>query len=74
MTELWWTLSEFCTRLDLNERRTAKVLSCVPNRKRGNRVEYDLRLGSAAIYAELNGLDYRNICPCCLTPQLTPDG
>lgn len=74
MSELFWTLTEFCARLSLNERRTAKVLAFVPSRKRGNRTEYDFRLGSAAIYAELNGLDYKNICPHCLMPQPTPDG
>jgi hypothetical protein len=73
-TELFWTLNEFCTRLDLNERRTAKVLAVVPSRKRGGRTEYDFRLGSAAIYAELNGLDYRNICPHCLTPAVAAAG
>lgn len=71
---MFWTLSEFCARLNLNERRTAKVLAFVPSRKRGNLTEYDLRLGSAAIYAELNGLNYKNICQCCLMPQQTPDG
>jgi hypothetical protein len=66
---IFWTLAEFCTQLDLNERRTAKVLAVVPSRKRGNRTEYDFRLGAAAIYAEKYGLDYRHICPHCLNPM-----
>lgn len=71
MTEqIWWTLAEFCTRLDLNERRTAKVLSFAPSRQRGKRVEYDFRLGARMIYADLAGEDYRAICPTCL--QLRP--
>ena len=66
--QIFWTVTEFCRRLDLNERRTAKVLATVPSRKRGARTEYDLRIGTAAIYAELAGEDYTTICPTCLKP------
>ena len=66
---IFWTLTEFCTRLDLNERRTAKVLACVPSRRRGHLIEYDCAIGAAAIYAEKYGFDYRHICPHCLQPR-----
>ena len=66
--ELFYTLAEFCTRLALNERRTAKVLALVPSRQRGGRTEYDFRLGTALIYADLSGIDPRTICPTCLRP------
>lgn len=69
--QIWWTLHEFCTRLDLNERRTAKVLAYAPQRQRGKRTEFDFRLGTAMIYADLAGADYRAICPTCL--QVRPD-
>lgn len=70
MTEqIWWTLAEFCTWLDLNERRTAKVLAFAPARQRGKRTEYDLRIGTAMIYADLAGHDFRRICPTCLQIQ-----
>lgn len=66
--QIFWTLAEFCSRLNLNERRTAKALALAPSRQRGGRTEYDVRLGSAMIYAELRGFDPRTICPCCLRP------
>ena len=67
--DLFWTLNEFCTRLDLIERRTAKILAVVPSKKRGARTVYPVRLACAAIYSELNGLDYKNLCPNCLRPM-----
>ena len=66
--QIFYTLAEFCARLGLNERRTAKVLALVPSRQRGGRIEYDVRLGSAMIYADLRGLDPATVCPTCLRP------
>ena len=66
--QVFFTVAEFCSRLGLNERRTSKVLALVPSRQRGLRTEYDFRLGSALIYADLNGIDPRSICPTCLRP------
>lgn len=66
--QIWWTLQEFCTRLSLNQQRTAKVLVRAPSRMRGKRVEYDLRIASAMIFRELHGIDWEHLCHTCLQP------
>lgn len=68
--QIWWTLAEFCTRLGLNERHAAKCLAYAPQRPRGARTEYNVRVGSALIFLnKLHEIDPSSVCHACLQPR-----